>query len=240
MLVGLVDDGRVVAVGVDVGGEAAPPRVARRASAGRCRWPRRRARRRRPRAAHGRARPGRSGRPHRRAAQPRPRPHEHPEHRRCCTVRLPSSRPSQQAATTPSRVQREGNVTDFYRPAVRSRGRRRRRQEVPVTLLDQRPVRRPPGATARRTARLLLVDGEAIVRFGLRQLFAADPDLAVVGEAAGPARRARARRPVPARPRRPRSRPRPRRRRASTSRAGCWSATAGCGCSSSPAAATAT
>jgi len=56
-----------------------------------------------------------------------------------------------------------------------------------VTLLDQRPVRsvsRPPAP--RRTARLLLVDGEAIVRFGLRQLFAADPELVVVGEAAGP------------------------------------------------------
>ena len=39
---------------------------------------------------------------------------------------------------------------------------------------------------ARRTARLLVVDGEAIVRFGLRQLFAADPQLAVVGEAATP------------------------------------------------------
>lgn len=45
----------------------------------------------------------------------------------------------------------------------------------------------PPAAEAvRRTARLLLVDGEAIVRFGLRQLFAADPHLAVVGEAATP------------------------------------------------------
>jgi DNA-binding NarL/FixJ family response regulator len=40
--------------------------------------------------------------------------------------------------------------------------------------------------TARRTARLLVVDAEAIVRFGLRQLFAADPQLAVVGEAATP------------------------------------------------------
>ena len=56
-----------------------------------------------------------------------------------------------------------------------------------MTLLDQRPVRtlRPP-STARRIARVLVVDGEAIVRFGLRQLFAADPDLVVVGEAAGP------------------------------------------------------
>ena len=56
-----------------------------------------------------------------------------------------------------------------------------------MTLLDQRPVRSVPRPPApRRTARLLLVDGEAIVRFGLRQLFAADPDLVVVGEAAGP------------------------------------------------------
>ena len=51
-------------------------------------------------------------------------------------------------------------------------------------LLDPRTRRngvRPP--VARRTARVLLVDGEAIVRFGLRQLLAADPELAVVGEA---------------------------------------------------------
>lgn len=56
-----------------------------------------------------------------------------------------------------------------------------------MTLLDQRPVRtlRPPPAQ-RRIARVLVVDGEAIVRFGLRQLFAADPELVVVGEAAGP------------------------------------------------------
>ncbi len=43
-----------------------------------------------------------------------------------------------------------------------------------------------PTAVAGRTARLLLVDGEAIVRFGLRQLFAPDPELTVVGEAASP------------------------------------------------------
>ena len=56
-----------------------------------------------------------------------------------------------------------------------------------MTLLDQRPVRtlRPPPGP-RRIARVLVVDGEAIVRFGLRQLFAGDPDLVVVGEAAGP------------------------------------------------------
>ncbi len=41
-------------------------------------------------------------------------------------------------------------------------------------------------AVAGRTARLLIVDGEAIVRFGLRQLFAPDPELTVVGEAASP------------------------------------------------------
>lgn len=56
-----------------------------------------------------------------------------------------------------------------------------------MTLLDQRPVRtlRPPPAP-RRITRVLVIDGEAIVRFGLRQLFAADPELVVVGEAAGP------------------------------------------------------
>jgi two-component system, NarL family, response regulator DevR len=43
-----------------------------------------------------------------------------------------------------------------------------------------------PLPTARRTARLLVVDAEAIVRFGLRQLFASDPQLAVIGEAATP------------------------------------------------------
>jgi DNA-binding NarL/FixJ family response regulator len=57
-------------------------------------------------------------------------------------------------------------------------------------VLDTRPVSLDPGVgaipTARRTARLLVVDAEAIVRFGLRQLFASDPHLAVVGEAATP------------------------------------------------------
>lgn len=38
----------------------------------------------------------------------------------------------------------------------------------------------------KRVARLLIVDSEAIVRFGLRQLFASDPALSVVGEAATP------------------------------------------------------
>jgi two-component system response regulator DevR len=50
-------------------------------------------------------------------------------------------------------------------------------------VLDRGPV---APAAARRTARLLIVDGEAIVRYGLRQLFAADPELTVVGEAASP------------------------------------------------------
>jgi DNA-binding NarL/FixJ family response regulator len=58
-------------------------------------------------------------------------------------------------------------------------------------LLDRR-VPRPadrtadPRSTVRRTARLLIVDDSAIVRFGLRALFAAEPEVVVVGEAAGP------------------------------------------------------
>ncbi|MHA6785040.1 LuxR C-terminal-related transcriptional regulator [Pseudonocardia saturnea] len=57
--------------------------------------------------------------------------------------------------------------------------------EPDVAVLDRAIVTggRP---TPRRTARLLLVDGDPIVRFGLRQLFAPDPELAVVGEAASP------------------------------------------------------
>jgi DNA-binding NarL/FixJ family response regulator len=61
-----------------------------------------------------------------------------------------------------------------------------------VAVLDRTPAAGParPSAddrpTARRTARLLIVDGEAIVRFGLRQLFTPDPDVAVIGEAASP------------------------------------------------------
>lgn len=50
-------------------------------------------------------------------------------------------------------------------------------------VLDRGPA---APATVRRTARLLLVDGEAIVRYGLRQLFASHPELTVVGEAASP------------------------------------------------------
>jgi DNA-binding NarL/FixJ family response regulator len=43
-----------------------------------------------------------------------------------------------------------------------------------------------PRPSVSRTARLLVVDSAAIVRFGLRTLFAADPEMVVVGEAAGP------------------------------------------------------
>lgn len=57
--------------------------------------------------------------------------------------------------------------------------------EPDVALLDRAMTGIAP-PTARRTARLLLVDSEAIVRFGLRQLVAPDPELAVVGEAASP------------------------------------------------------
>jgi DNA-binding NarL/FixJ family response regulator len=52
------------------------------------------------------------------------------------------------------------------------------------TVLD--PVSTAPSATIRRTARILVVDDEAIVRFGLRQLFAPDPNVSVIGEAATP------------------------------------------------------
>lgn len=40
--------------------------------------------------------------------------------------------------------------------------------------------------TTRRTARVLIVDDSAIVRYGLRHLFASDPTLSVIGEAASP------------------------------------------------------
>jgi two-component system, NarL family, response regulator DevR len=58
-------------------------------------------------------------------------------------------------------------------------------------VLDTRPGVLEPGpagrlSAPRRTARILIVDGEGIVRFGLRQLFASDPYLAVIGEAATP------------------------------------------------------
>jgi DNA-binding NarL/FixJ family response regulator len=52
------------------------------------------------------------------------------------------------------------------------------------TLLDAMGT--GPTTTARRTARILVVDDEPIVRFGLRQLFAPDPHISVVGEAATP------------------------------------------------------
>ncbi len=53
-------------------------------------------------------------------------------------------------------------------------------------LLDRAPRAADPVPTAQRTARLLVVDAAAIVRFGLRHLFAAEPGVAVVGEAAAP------------------------------------------------------
>lgn len=54
-------------------------------------------------------------------------------------------------------------------------------------VLDARvPVPESGTPVASRTARVLIVDGEAIVRFGLRQLFAPDPQLSVIGEAATP------------------------------------------------------
>lgn len=45
---------------------------------------------------------------------------------------------------------------------------------------------RPTVPQQARTARILVVDGEAIVRLGLRALFASDPELTVVGEASSP------------------------------------------------------
>ncbi len=53
-------------------------------------------------------------------------------------------------------------------------------------LLDRAPRSADPVPAARRTARLLVVDDAAIVRFGLRQLFAAEPGVMVVGEAGAP------------------------------------------------------
>src|SRR5919112_6389194 len=54
-------------------------------------------------------------------------------------------------------------------------------------LLDGRAARPlDPAPTVRRTARVMVVDAAAIVRFGLRQLFATDPAMVVIGEAAGP------------------------------------------------------
>ncbi|MFC5996304.1 LuxR C-terminal-related transcriptional regulator [Pseudonocardia hispaniensis] len=51
-------------------------------------------------------------------------------------------------------------------------------------VLDQPRVGDIGPEVIRRTARVMLVDGEAIVRYGMRQLLAAEPDLSVVGEAA--------------------------------------------------------
>lgn len=62
--------------------------------------------------------------------------------------------------------------------------------DPPTPVLDPRAGAGlgPAGGAplARRTARLMIVDDAAIVRFGLRQLFASDPQLAVTGEAASP------------------------------------------------------
>lgn len=56
--------------------------------------------------------------------------------------------------------------------------------DPPSPALDTRTATVTP--LARRTARLMIVDGAAIVRFGLRQLFAGEPQLVVTGEAASP------------------------------------------------------
>jgi len=56
--------------------------------------------------------------------------------------------------------------------------------DPPVPVLETRTGTVTP--LTRRTARLMIVDGESIVRFGLRQLFAGDPNLMVTGEAASP------------------------------------------------------
>ena len=50
-----------------------------------------------------------------------------------------------------------------------------------ISVLDQSST-----PVARRTARVLIVDDSAIVRYGLRQLLASDPLLSVIGEAASP------------------------------------------------------
>jgi DNA-binding NarL/FixJ family response regulator len=58
---------------------------------------------------------------------------------------------------------------------------------VPPTTGREPEVGRGDGTlSAVRTGRLLVVDAEGIVRLGLRQLFAAEPDLRIVGEAATP------------------------------------------------------
>lgn len=85
-------------------------------------------------------------------------------------------------------MQRTGNVTRITVATSGATPAGNAAREVRVTadaLLDRRGANgHPPGP--RRTARLLIVDDEAIVRFGLRQLLATEPDVVVVGEAAGP------------------------------------------------------
>lgn len=77
-------------------------------------------------------------------------------------------------------------TTDAVLDPVRDHGRGR----VDLGRVRASPAAPPtsdsPDLTVRRTARLLLVDGDAIVRYGLRQLFAVDPALSVIGEAAAP------------------------------------------------------
>ncbi|GEL20866.1 LuxR C-terminal-related transcriptional regulator [Pseudonocardia asaccharolytica] len=51
-------------------------------------------------------------------------------------------------------------------------------------VLDQPRARDIGPEAVRRTARVMLIDGEGIVRYGMRKLLAAEPDLSVVGEAA--------------------------------------------------------
>ena len=61
-----------------------------------------------------------------------------------------------------------------------------REVRVPADALLDRGPRPGQPPVVRRTARLLIVDDAAIVRYGLRTLFAAEPELVVVGEATGP------------------------------------------------------
>ena len=200
---GPVDDGRVVPVRVDVRGEAALPRVgderARDGSRGRA-------------GEHGvvelvqpRARstgslgrigtvPPASG-SRRRCRHLRGRPlrgpricHAHSRHRRR-TDRLPIITPFVASGNEAGLGATSGQRDRGYLSRPRPRGPT---PTPPGGSRDPaRPAARasPPGRPARRTPAppaLLIVDGEAIVRFGLRQLFAADPELVVVGEAAGP------------------------------------------------------
>ncbi len=79
-------------------------------------------------------------------------------------------------------MQRSGNVAFPSVPI----GNADAPKEVAVTTTDVLLDARPAEPVVLRTARILVVDGEAIARFGLRQLFAGEPELTVVGEAAAP------------------------------------------------------